>query len=210
MNQKNNDFSKIMLERRSVRHYDETFKIPHDEMLEMIQKAITAPSSVNLQPWRFVVVESDEMKAKLKPLIRFNTLQNETSSAMVLIFGDMRCHDRGEEIYDLAVEQGKMPSDVRDEQLAAIIPYYENFSKEKMTSVVTIDASLAAMQFMLVARTHGYETNPIGGFEEDLLAEAVGLDKDQYLPVMIISVGKAMTDGYESSRLDASDVTTFK
>lgn len=63
---------------------------------------------------------------------------------------------------------------------------------------------------MLVARTHGYETNPIGGFEEDLLAEAVGLDKDQYLPVMIISVGKAMTDGYESSRLDASDVTTFK
>ncbi len=35
-----------------------------------------------------------------------------------------------------------------------------------MNDVVKIDASLAAMQFMLVARAHGYETNPIGGFEE--------------------------------------------
>ena len=29
------------------------------------------------------------------------------------------------------------------------------------------------MQLMLVARAHGYETNPIGGFEADQLAEAL-------------------------------------
>ena len=38
-----------------------------------------------MQPWRFVVVESEAGKEKLKPLIRFNTRQNETSSAMLLI-----------------------------------------------------------------------------------------------------------------------------
>ena len=32
-------------------------KISHEEMLEMIQETTTAPSSVNLQPWRFVVIE---------------------------------------------------------------------------------------------------------------------------------------------------------
>jgi nitroreductase len=31
-----------------------------------------------MQPWRFVVVESEAGKEKLKPLIRFNTRQNET------------------------------------------------------------------------------------------------------------------------------------
>lgn len=210
MSKRHNDFSDIVYNRRSVRKYDETFKIPHEEMLEMIGKATTAPSSVNLQPWRFVVVESDEMKAKLKPLIRFNTLQNDTSSAMVLIFGDMRCHDRGEEIYDLAVAKGKMPKEVRDQQLAAIIPHYESFSTEKMNDVIKIDASLAAMQFMLVARSYGYETNPIGGFEEDLLAEAVGLDKERFVPVMIVSIGKAVEEGYESIRLEAKEITTFK
>ena len=54
-------------------------------MNEMIAKATKAPSSVNMQPWRFVVVESDEAKAKLRPLIQFNTNQNDTSSMIVIL-----------------------------------------------------------------------------------------------------------------------------
>lgn len=206
----NNDFSNVVFGRKSVRVYDETVKISHEEMLEMIQETTTAPSSVNMQPWRFVVVESEEAKAKLKPLIRFNTRQNDTSSAMVMIFGDMNCYEYGEEIYDQAVAEGKMPAEVRDQQLAAILPYYQNFTREQMNDVVKIDASLAAMQFMLVARSHGYETNPIGGFEADQLAEAFDLDKERYVPVMILSVGKAVEEGYESVRLAPEKITTFK
>lgn len=206
----NNDFSSVVFGRKSVRVYDETVKISHEEMLEMIQETTTAPSSVNMQPWRFVVAESEKAKAKLKPLIRFNTRQNDTSSAMVMIFGDMNCYEYGEEIYDQAVAEGKMPAEVRDQQLAAILPYYQNFTREQMNDVVKIDASLAAMQFMLVARSHGYETNPIGGFEADQLAEAFHLDKERYVPVMILSVGKAVEEGYESVRLAPEKITTFK
>lgn len=206
----NNDFSSVVFGRKSVRVYDETVKISHEEMLEMIQETTTAPSSVNMQPWRFVVAESEDAKAKLKPLIRFNTRQNDTSSAMVMIFGDMNCYEYGEEIYDQAVAEGKMPAEVRDQQLAAILPYYQNFTREQMNDVVKIDASLAAMQFMLVARSHGYETNPIGGFEADQLAEAFDLDKERYVPVMILSVGKAVEEGYESVRLAPEKITTFK
>ncbi|QPS70380.1 nitroreductase family protein [Lactococcus garvieae] len=209
-NRVNNDFSEITFGRKSVRVYDETYKISHEEMLEMIQEATTAPSSVNMQPWRFVVVESDEEKEKLKPLIRFNTRQNETSSAMVLIFGDMLCYELGEEIYNQAVEEGKMPPEVRDQQLETIIPYYQSFTKEVMNDVVKVDSSLAAMQFMLIARAHGYETNPIGGFESDQLAEAFGLDEKRYVPVIILSVGKAKETGYESVRLPAEKITEFK
>lgn len=79
-----------------------------------------------------------------------------------------------------------------------------------MNDVVKIDASLVAMQFMLVARSHGYETNPIGGFEADQLAEAFDLDKERYVPVMILSVGKAVEEGYESVRLAPEKITTFK
>lgn len=46
----NNDFSEITFGRKSVRGYDETYKISREEMLEMIQEATTAPSSVNMQP----------------------------------------------------------------------------------------------------------------------------------------------------------------
>ena len=206
----NNNFSDITYNRKSIRVYDENVKISHEEMLEMIQKATIAPSSVNMQPWRFVLVESPEEKQKLKPLIRFNTRQNDTSSAMILIFGDMECYEYGEAIYDQAVTEGKMSPEVRDQQLAAIIPYYKNFTRAEMNDVVKIDSSLAAMQLMLVARSHGYDTNPIGGFEADQLAEAFGLEKERYVPVMILSIGKALEEGYNSIRLDAKELTTFK
>ena len=103
-----------------------------------------------------------------------------------------------------------MSPEVRDKQLAAIIPYYKNLTRAEMKGVVKIDSSLAAMQVMLVARSHGYDKNPIGGFEADQLAEAFGLEKERYVPVMILSIGKALEEGYNSIRLDAKELTTFK
>ncbi|SFC01813.1 Nitroreductase [Alkalibacterium subtropicum] len=206
---KNNDFSDIILGRRTIRVYDEDVKIPREEMLEMIQKATRAPSSVNLQPWRFVVVDSEVGKAKLRPLMRWNTSQNDTSSAMVLLFGDLQCYEYGEEIYDRAVAEGKMSKEARDEQLGEIIPNYKSFPKEKMKKAVRLDSSLAAMQFMLVARSHGYDTAPIGGFEYGELAETFGLEKERYVPVLILFIGKAAETVEETVRLDAEQITTF-
>ncbi|TKN87273.1 nitroreductase family protein, partial [Enterococcus faecalis] len=79
----------------------------------------------------------------------------------------------------LAYASGKMRKEVRDQQFAAIIPNYEILSREQMNDIVKIDASLAAMQFMLVARAHGYETKQIGGVDAEKLAEKIGLDQER-------------------------------
>lgn len=207
---KNNNFEDILKGRRSVRNYDATVKISKEEMTNMLEDAVTAPSSVNMQPWRFVVVESDEGKETLKPLIRFNGLQNDTSSAMVLIFGDLQSFDYAEAIYGTAVEKGLMPAEVKEQQLSALTPHYEALSKEEKHEVAVVDGSLAAMQFMLVARAYGYDTNPIGGFEKDKLATAFGLDPERYVPVMIVAVGKAVDEGYKSVRLPIDEITSWK
>ena len=64
-----NDFSDIVYNRRSIRNFDPSVKIPREELLEILDKTVTAPSSVNMQPWRFVVVESAEGKEKLNLLL---------------------------------------------------------------------------------------------------------------------------------------------
>ena len=204
-----NDFSDIVYNRRSIRKFDTSVKIPREEMLEILDKTVTAPSSVNMQPWRFVVVDSEEGKDKLKPFVSYNAIQNETSSAMVLIFADLKSQERAEEIYGKAVTQGKMPEEVKEKQLSSIVPMYENAPFEVMNEIVHIDSSLAAMQLMLVARSYGYDTNAIGGYKKDGLAKAFGLDEDRHVPILIIAIGKADEEGFESVRLDASDVTTF-
>ncbi|RRJ65773.1 nitroreductase family protein [Paenibacillus oralis] len=209
-NIQNNDFTNIVKGRRSVRKYDENVKISKEEISEMISEASLAPSSANMQPWRVVVVDTPEGKEKLRPLVRFNTLQNDTSSAMLLIFGDTQSYFYAEEIFNTAVEQGKMPAEVRDRQLGTILSMYPILPQGLKVEIAKIDSSLFAMQFMLVARAHGYDTNPMAGFEADQLAKAFDLDEERYAPVMIISIGKAKEEGYESVRLGSDKITFWK
>ncbi|WP_272029914.1 nitroreductase family protein [Oceanobacillus kimchii] len=206
----NNDFVDIVKGRRSVRHYDENVKISREELSEIISEASLAPSSANMQSWRVVVVDTPEGKEKLKPLVRFNTLQNDTSSAMLLIFGDTESYLYAEEIYNTAVQQGKMPAEVRDSQLETILSLFPTLSKEMKIEIAKIDSSLFAMQLMLVARAHGYDTNPMAGFEADQLAKAFDLDEERYAPVMMISIGKAKVEGYESVRLGADQISFWR
>lgn len=208
--EKNNDFYDVVFGRRSIRRYNPDVKIPKEEMLTIIQEATRAPSAVNMQSWRFVVVESEEGKEQLTPFIRRNISQNESAAAMILVFGDLQCYEYGEEIYNQAVNEKKMTPETRDDQLGRIVPHYRNFSKEKMEKVVTIDAGLVAMQLMLVARNHHYDTCPITGFHSDGLAEAFGLDAERYYPVMVVSIGQAAETGFDTVRLDAEQITYFK
>ena len=64
----NNNYKEIITSRRSVRVYDPSVKISREEMTEILEEATLAPSSVNLQPWRFLVVDSPEGKATLEEL----------------------------------------------------------------------------------------------------------------------------------------------
>lgn len=205
-----NDFNQIISGRRSIRNYDPSVKISQEEMAEILREATMAPSSVNLQPWRFVVIDSEEGKETLKPLAKFNQTQVETSAAVVAVFVDMNSTEYLETIFDSAVEQGKMPQEVRDRQVPAIQGLISQISEEAYREMNLIDGGLVSMQFMLAARAHGYDTNPIGGYEKDQIAEAYGLDKDRYYPVMLISIGKAAEDGYESVRLPIDTIADWK
>jgi nitroreductase len=205
-----NDFKEIITGRRSIRNYDSTVKISKEEMAQILEEATLAPSSVNLQPWRFVVIDSKEGKETLAPLAKFNQRQVESSAAMIAVFVDMKSEEYLETIYNTAVEKGFMPAEVRDQQVPAIAGLVETMTTEQKKEMFLIDAGLVSMQLMLAARAHGYDTNPIGGYEKDQIAEAFDLDKDRFYPVMLISIGKAADQGYQSVRLPVDVIAQWK
>ncbi|MFP4177926.1 MAG: nitroreductase family protein [Acholeplasmataceae bacterium] len=196
-------------ERRSIRVYDPTVRISREEMREILRKATRAPSSMNMQPWRFVVVESEQGKKKLKEAISNNDTQLETSAAMILIMTDLRKYDYAKKIYDMAYEAEAMPKDVRDRQIRSIANMVPTLSPELIEKSGLIDCGLVAMQLMHVAREHGYDTCPIGGFDHERILPVLGLDDRRYRPVLIVSIGKRAEDGYPSLRLPVDDVTTW-
>lgn len=50
------EFSQLIEERRSIRHYDESKKVTKEQIEEMVQAAIQAPSWKNSQTARYYAV----------------------------------------------------------------------------------------------------------------------------------------------------------
>lgn len=80
----------IMLGRTSIRQYDKRKRISRDELSKILTEATSAPSSLNMQPWRFVIIESTKTKEKIKSLLTFNQIQCDTSAALSCIFCDLQ------------------------------------------------------------------------------------------------------------------------
>lgn len=205
----NNHFDDILKGRRSVKVFDENVKIPRSEMDEILTKATLAPSSINMQPWRLVVVDTEEGKEKLRPLVRFNSRQNDTSAAMIVIFGDMLNYEYAEDIYGAAVEKGYMPKEIKEELVERFVTMYKALDRQAMNDIVKVDSSLMAMQLMLVARQYGYDTNPIGGFDRENIAQAFDLDPERYVPIMIVAIGKEAVEGRPSYRLPINKIVQY-
>ncbi|MFK4055737.1 nitroreductase family protein [Staphylococcus warneri] len=202
-------FDDVLKGKKSVKVFDTEYKISHEEMDEMIQKATKAPSSVNMQPWRIMVVDSDEGKEKILPSFGMNSRQVNTSSAMIIVFGDLKNYEKAEQIYSDAVSKKHMTEEIKDKMLSWVLPHYKGLSREGMKDIVNIDSSLMAMQFMLVAKSHGYDTNPIGGFDKANIADVLGLDSERFVPVVAIAVGKGAQEAHDSVRLPLEDVRQY-
>ena len=210
----NNDFADILLHRHSVRHFDPTVKISREELQEMIAEAITAPSACNLQPWRFVIIDTEAAKDVLRSFfMAFNYPQLETAAALVFIFGDTQAYKSYRDLWNQACEDGRISPEKRDEVLRTFLPLYEAASYEGLVHDAKINSSLAAMQLMLVARAHGYDTNAIQGYNSKVAAEKLGLNPERYVPNMAIAIGKAdlihLNKEVQSSLYSVEEVSQF-
>ncbi|MCE3198984.1 nitroreductase family protein [Paenibacillus sonchi] len=193
------EFSKVIRERRSVRKYDSSWKISDEEIKEILAEAILAPSSSNLQPWRFIVITDQEIKAKLLP-IAHNQAQTTESSAMIAVLGDTEAYSNADTIYGHASATGLMPEDVAAAMAKRSREGYSSLPKEKLEDIALVDGGLVSMQLMLAAKARGYDTVPMGGYDAAALKELFRIS-DRYIPVMLIALGKAAVEGRPTNRL---------
>lgn len=200
-------FFQVLNERRSVRKYDPSTVISQEEINELLQIATKAPSSSNMQPWRFLVVTDPELKAKLLP-IAFNQQQVKDASAVVIILGDLEMYSRSEQIYGAALEAGFMTEEVKTSMTENSLRMYSSLPAERLKEIVVFDTGLIAMQLMLAARAKGYDTVPMGGYNRDAVKELFGIS-DRYLPTLLLPIGKAAAPGHPSVRLPLQEIVHF-
>ncbi|MFD4932696.1 nitroreductase family protein [Peribacillus butanolivorans] len=201
------DFITIAKERRSVRQYDAEYVMTEEEIREILDIAIQAPSSSNLQPWRFLVIQDKQTQQELLP-IAHKQQQIVDASAVIAVLADIEGYKNAERIYGELVNKGIMKNEIKEPYVASIMHNYGNFSAEKALSVAMIDGGLVSMQIMLAAKAKGYDTVPMGGFDENKFVDAFNVPEN-FKPVMLISIGKGMKAGFEKVRLPLDTLLTW-
>ena len=197
----------LIHERKSVRKYKENVVIPHEDLQTLLQKAITAPSSSNMQPWRFLVIEDQQVKKELRPIAN-NQEQVETSSAIIAVLGDLEMYKNTEKIYNTNFEKGYMSREIANFMIESSLSLYGNLPEEVMKNIVHFDAGLISMQIMLLAKDMGYDTVPMGGFDKVKFAEKFNLPQNE-IPILLIAIGEAAAPAYGSSRLPLEQIVRY-
>lgn len=203
----NQTFTDVIRERHSVRSYDPTVKIPRDEMNALLAEAVLAPSSSNLQPWRFLVIDEQPLKEKLFPIAN-NQQQVLEASAVIAVLGDLESYKLAETIYDRAFKAGYMPEDRKNAFVERTVAMYSSLPPEVMKRIVYTDGGLVSMQLMLAAKARGYDTVPMGGYDAAKFVETFGIG-ERYVPIMLIAIGKAAKPGHPTVRLTVDEVTSW-
>lgn len=202
-----NNLSKVIHERKSVRKFDSSYKISKDEIASILSEATEAPSSSNLQPWRFMIIQEQEAKKKIKEF-SFNQEQIETSSAIIAVIADTEMYHNIDEIYHANLEAGFIDKTNMERQIQNAKALYPNAPTEARLNIAAFDAGLISMQILLIAKAKGFDTVTMGGFDKKQFAEAFNLES-RYVPLALIALGKAAAPAYGSTRLPLEKIATF-
>ena len=195
--------SELIKERHSVRKYDPTYKISQEEIKDILKEATLAPSSSNLQPWRFIVIQDQETKKELRTIAN-NQEQVETASAVIAVLGDKEMYKSVEKVYRSALEAGFMDEANMERLIESTNKTYPFAPEETRKNIAAFDAGLISMQIMLIAKDRGFDTVPMGGFNKEQFMEKFKVS-DRYFPVVLIPIGKAAAPAFKTTRLPLED-----
>lgn len=80
------EVSEAMLKRRSVRKF-QTTQVKQEDILTLLQYAMSGPSACNKKPWEFYVVQNKEMLTELRGVTRFT---NMVSPLNIIVAGNTK------------------------------------------------------------------------------------------------------------------------
>ncbi|MBU8879997.1 nitroreductase family protein [Bacillus sp. FJAT-29790] len=181
-------FKRLVTERRSASNFMENHPITPMELDEIFELVKMAPSAFNLQHTNYVAVIDPQIKESVKKAA-YGQHKVGTSSAVIIVLGDKKAYKETERIYEGLLMLGILNKQEYDHAVQDTVSMYESRGELFQRDEAIRNASLSAMMFMLAAKSKGWDTCPMIGFDPEQMKGVLNIS-DQYEPVMMITIGK--------------------
>ena len=186
--------------RRSTPSFDGT-AIPADDLEAILRAGLQAPSGYNMQPWRFLVIQSPEGRRKLRAA-SYNQAKVEEASVVIVACGDMDGWRKDLPLMLDMGRQGGMPESYAAQAQVSVSGYMSSFTSDQMKLWLNKQVTIAYTHMMLMAEVLGYDTAPMEGFEQEKVHAALRLPMS-YWAVALLAIGHLKgADKFDGGRFD--------
>lgn len=212
------NIAQIAERRYTCKKYDPTKKISPEKIAQLLDVLRFSPSSVNSQPWHFVVVESEAAKAKILPGISDFNHPRIVDSSHTIIFCAKK--EMGDDHIAAVLEQEDKDNRFPNEEMKAandkgrkFFVGLNNNSPEDLHKWEEKQLYIALGNLLLGAAALDIDSTPIEGFDPKKLDEILGLEEKGYYSVVVAALGYRAEDDFNAplkkSRFPKEQIFTF-
>ena len=172
--------------RRAVKAFDPEHRMSHEEATRLLETAILAPTSFNIQHWRFVVIDDPELRQKIRA-VGNDQAQITDASLLVLMTADVQAWRKSPERY-----WRNAPKEVADLLVGWMGPFHEG-REQLQRDEAQRSIGMAMQTLMLAATAMGYQSCPMIGFDLEAVADLVNLPSDHCIGPMV-AIGRGVKE----------------
>lgn len=181
------NITEAVYKRRAVKHFDAAHTLTTEEEVSLLEAAIQAPTSFNIQHWRFVILRDPELRSRIRQEFGNDQAQITDASLLILLTADVKAWQKNPERYWV-----NAPQEVSDLLVNWMGPFHEGREwLQRDEAQRSIGMTLQTL--MLVAQEMGYESCPMIGFDIEKVAELIHLPDDHVMGPMV-AIGKGTKD----------------
>ncbi len=174
-------------QRRSVKGFDPNHQITPEEEKKLLEATIQAPTSFNIQHWRFVILRDPQLRQKIRQEFGNDQAQMTDASLLILFTADVKAWQKEPSRY-----WQNAPKEVADLLVGWMKPFHEGREwlqrDEAQRSI-----GMAMQTLMLAAKEMGYDSCPMIGFDIEKVAELINLPEDYAIGPMV-AIGKKIKE----------------
>ena len=181
--------------RHTAKRYDPTKRIPAEDLDIFLEVLRLSPSSINSQPWRFIVIDSENARERLDKTFGdkypFNRPHCFDASQIILFAHNPRySRDDYSQIIDQEIRDGRMKPEERDKAFAKFIFAEMNTDKAGNTAAWTKAQLYIALGNALHALARlKIDATPLEGIDTPAVNEEFKQELDGYQCDVALAIG---------------------
>ncbi|MBL7564723.1 NAD(P)H-dependent oxidoreductase [Staphylococcus saccharolyticus] len=204
--------------RHATKKFNSNKKISEEDFDTILESGRLSPSSLGLEPWRFVVIQNKKLRDKLKPYSWGAQKQLDTASHFVLIFARKNVTAHSNYVQHLI----RGIKEYEDSTIPAVEEKFDNFqasfhiadNDRTLYDWASKQTYIALGNMMTSAALLGIDSCPMEGFDLDKVTEILSeegiLDTEHFgISVMVAFGYRAQEPAHGKIRQSKEDVISW-